>query len=252
MKLGADFSFAGSDDKNVIVLEGFFPEAKGDGLHLHLKNGRYNVVVYMSNRRRQQGNITDPPTAPGDLKNHMTLMVRGLTVEIEDTDPDPEVVADLKAEKFTKKTENYAVEATRLINQIHNGIVEFFRNYARQIWLEPIVDKPTTEKTLQYIISELNLRWQDDNGEWQPFTVNGPAIAMSYRNDFGDPVNREEWKQVGPFVERFIEEGKQAGLRGITETIQKKALREDETHRVVVSVKHKMRATSTFGIRTSE
>ncbi|MBA3320983.1 MAG: hypothetical protein H0T45_05990 [Pyrinomonadaceae bacterium] len=212
LKLKATFQFAGSDHSNVIVLEGFLPEAKEDGLQLNLRGGRYITVVYMSDRRKQKGNVTDPPNDPEELKHHRTLMVRGLTVEIEDTQPDPNVVAVLEANKVTKKIKEYALEIVDIVTQIHNGIVEFFRNYANQIWLEPIVYNPNSEKTLQYILSEVNLHWLGKDGTWQPFTVRGAAIAMTYRRDFGEPINREEWNQVAPFVQSFIEKRKRAGL----------------------------------------
>jgi len=212
-KIQLDLRFEGTNPES-IILKGFLPEAKADGLHVSLREGRYLAVIYMSDRRKQKGNVSDFPADPEELKNHMTLMCRGLTVEIEDTKPDADVIADLEAKRVTKGTESYALEIVQLGIQIHNGIVEYFRNFANQIWLEPIISNPNSEKTPQFLVSEFKARWLDSNGEWQPFAavVKGPGIALSFRSNFGRSVDRAEWDQVATFVEKFVETRKRAPL----------------------------------------
>jgi hypothetical protein len=212
LKLKAAFNFAGTNHDNVIVLEGFLPEQTDDGLRLSLRNGRFSALVYMSDRRKQKGNITDPPTDPNELKKHMTLMVRGLTVELEDATPPADVKADLETDEATERKTSYVLEVTDIVAQIHNGIVEFFRNYANQTWLEPIKSNPRIEKTRQYAATEFALQFLASNGQWAPIIVGGPALVLTSRNYFGEPVNREEWNQLTPFVQSFVETGNRANL----------------------------------------
>ncbi len=142
-KTKLDLRFEGTNPES-IILEGFLPEAKADGLHISLREGRYLVVIYMSDRQKQIGNVSDVPADPEELEKHITLMCRGLTVEIEDTKPDVGVIADLEASRVTEGSERYALEVVDIGIQIHNGIVEYFRNFANQIWLEPITSNPNS------------------------------------------------------------------------------------------------------------
>jgi hypothetical protein len=216
LKIQLDLKFEGTNPES-IILAGFLPETKADGIHMNLMAGRYGVVIYMSDRQKQKGNVIDLPADLEELKKHMTLMCRGLTVEIEDTNPNIKVLEDLKARIATEDTEKYAHEIVNLGIQIHNGIVEYFRNFANQIWLEEINVNSNLQKTLKFLVSEFNAMCLDVNNEWRPFAlvVNEPGIKMSFRNNFGRSVTKDEWNQIPAFVEGFIENHKRAPLHKV-------------------------------------
>lgn len=215
MKFIINLNFSGTDTIG-IILDGFLPVGKANGLHLDLTDGRYVVVAYMSDRQKQKGNVSDfPPSDLNGLTPLRTVMCRALTVEIEDTQPNPNVVSSLKAKEVTTETEEYAYEIANLVIQIHNGVVEYFRNFARQVWLEPIVQKPNDSKTLKYLINELAIMWVDSDGALRPLALStgGPMVAFKdFRTDFGRSVGKDEWNRVAPFVELFIENNKSAPL----------------------------------------
>ena len=72
--------------------------------------------------------------------------------------------------------------------------------------------QPRIEKTRQYAATEFALQFLASNGQWAPIIVGGPAILLTSRNYFGEPVNREEWNQLTPFVQSFVETGNRANL----------------------------------------
>lgn len=100
-----------------------------------------------------------------------------------------------------------------LAYEVHNGIVEYFRNLGQQSWLEQKTpDGFDAEKNIQFVLKELRARWLDSEERWQPLNVRQRSLMMRFRSHFMDGVDIEEWRKVETFVEAFLNSGKRASV----------------------------------------
>lgn len=192
-----------------IMFSGFLPEAESDWLHLVLREGKYRVSMYLSDRSKQLSNITDVPEDPMELENHMTLFASSLAVEIEARQVDRDVVNALEAAKPTEKTEAFAREIYEVVLEVHNGLVSYFRNIANEYWLKPLDPDPPNFR--QFVRHRWGLSWLDSADEWQrfPFTRTSTGLLTARMLEWG--VDRDRWREVGPFIER----GARAAMRDV-------------------------------------
>src|SRR5437867_3034106 len=105
-----------------LLFKQFLPESESDSLSLGLMNEEYRARIYLSDRATQ---LRDLGELPPDLSKHLSLHCRGLTLEMEVVDPDPEIVNSLEANHRTHETERFGLEIFSLILSIHNGIVRY-------------------------------------------------------------------------------------------------------------------------------
>jgi hypothetical protein len=183
-----------------------------DGLNLNLEDGRYQIVVFMSDRKRQLGNVSDIPISKEELKRHQMLLCEGLTVEIEDSSPPQRVLQALQDGEWNEETRKDVLKLIGLSFHIHDGIVEYFRNLADQIWLDPFSADPNSQETVEHSLRLLRAEWLDANGNWSPLTVNQKPFLMTWRGYFGRGVDPNEWRQVEAFVQQFVTVGSRAPI----------------------------------------
>jgi hypothetical protein len=214
LKLRFDLNFSGT-----IVLYGFLPETPSDGLHLTSGLGRFSITAYMSDRSKQLENLGNIsiPTDRDELRKQPSLMCKGLTIEIQDASPEQNLLKSLTTKVWTDETRGNMAELVELAYSVSNGIVEYFRNLGQQSWLEPSTpDGFNAQKSLQFVLQELRAKWLDSNNVWQPITVGQKSWMMRHRSLFMDGVDIEEWRRdVGTFVEAFINRGKRAPISDV-------------------------------------
>lgn len=92
LRVRFDLSFTGA-----IVLHQFLPETESVGLHLSYGGGRYSITAYMTDRSRQLEIIGNVPTSAEELRKHPALMCKGLTIEIQDATPEPNLLTALES-----------------------------------------------------------------------------------------------------------------------------------------------------------
>ena len=192
-----------------VMFSGFLPETEADWLHLVLREGKYRVSVHLSDRRKQLSNVTDAPQDPKELEHYMTLFSSSLSVEIEARQVDGDVVNALEAAKPTEKTEAFAREVYEVVLEVHNGLVSYFRNIAKEYWLKPLAPDPRNYR--QFVRHRWGLSWLDSGDEWQrfPFTRTSTGHLTARMLEWG--VDRDRWREVGPFIER----GARAAMRDV-------------------------------------
>ena len=186
-----------------LLFNGFLPETKTEGMHLYLRQGRYRVILYLSNREKQLLPSWDFPKDPEQLKRYV-LDVRGLTMEIEVTEVDSDVVDALQAGQQTKNIEKFAQEIYDIVLEIYNRLVYYFRDIIKQHWVKPLSVDP---HDYQSFLAECDTVWLDSNGKWRRFLVE-PEIIYRTSDVRKNGVNRDMWNQIA----HFIEQGKSAKM----------------------------------------
>ena len=124
-------------DGNLIFRE-FLPETDSGALHL-LVSDIYRVKIFLSDRDEQTDHVAD---LPSDVSNHETLRCCGLTMEVDVLNVAQDVLSALDTNRPTKKTEEFGREIFELVRNVQNGLINYFRNIAKQFWLEPIAPDP--------------------------------------------------------------------------------------------------------------
>ena len=156
-------SFKGKFDLDFtqpLVLYGFLPADERTGLHLTARNARYSIRVYMTDRSRQLEYFSMIPTTPEKLSKQPALMCKGFTIEIVDARPEPTLLESIATNDWTEATRGHVAELVELAFEIHNGMVEYFRNLGQQSWLESKTpDGFNAQKNLQFVLDELRAQW---------------------------------------------------------------------------------------------
>jgi hypothetical protein len=183
-----------------IMFSGFLPEAEADWLHVNLGEGKYRLTLYLSHRKKQLDNVSDIPTDPEELKHYVTLYCSSLTVEIEATEVDLDIVNALEAGQPAENTEGLAREIFDVVLEVHNGLVSYFRNMAKEYWLEPLAPDPRNYR--QFIQHRWRLSWLDSRGEWRPFPFTKEVTGYLTAQLQERGVDRDKWTEVAPFIER--------------------------------------------------
>jgi len=167
----------------------------------------------MTDRSRQLEYFSKIPTTQEELAKQAVLMCKGLTIEISDARPEPTLLNSLEINDWTEETRGHMAELVELAYEVHNGIVEYFRNLGQQSWLEPKTpDGFDAQKNLQFVLEELHARWLDPEERWQPLNVKQRSVMTSFRSHFMDGVDIDEWQTVETFVEAFLNSGTRASL----------------------------------------
>ena len=196
-----------------LVLYKFLPENERTGLHLSAKNGRYSINVYMTDRSRQLEYFSKSPTTPEELSKQPALMCKGFTIEILDVTPEPALLQSIDTNNWTETTRGYVAELVKLAFEIHNGIVEYFRNLGHQSWLESKTpDGVNAQKNIQFVLDELRAQWFHPELGWQRLNLNQRSLMMQFRPHFMDGVDITEWQEVENFVQAFLNDGKRASV----------------------------------------
>ena len=208
LKIRLDLAFTGT-----IVLYGFLPETESTGLHLTFDKPRYSINVFMSDRTRQLEYFSKIPTTQEELLKQPALMCKGLTIEILDTKPEPTLLKSLERNDWTENSRRHVAEFVELAYEVHNGMVEYFRNLGQQCWLEPQTpDGFNAQKNLQFVLDDLRAQWLHPTDGWQKLSVNQRSLMMQFRSHFMDGVDVNEWRKVETFVESFLNDGKKASV----------------------------------------
>lgn len=181
-------------DRN-LVFRGFLPESESDALHIDFMGGKYHVTVYLSDRK-QLANVSNMPSA---VEKHQTFLCTGLIMEVEVVDPEPQIVAALEANQPTEETEAFGKEVFDLVLSTHNGIISYFRNMAKQFWIEPIRPEP---RHWQNFLHRWGAVWLDSAGEWRRFHAHRDDGFVIEATIFGGGVDRDAWDRVAAFIER--------------------------------------------------
>ena len=196
-----------------LVLYGFLPEDERTGLHLSANESRYSIHVYMTDRSRQLEYFKKIPKTPTELSKQPALMCKGLTIELVDVRPEPALLQSIGTNDWTEATRGHVAELVELAFEIHNGIVEYFRNLGQQSWLEPKTpDGVNAQKNLQFVLDELRAQWFHPELGWQRLNVNQRSVMMRSRPHFMDGVDIAEWQEVENFVQAFLNDGKRASV----------------------------------------
>jgi hypothetical protein len=192
-----------------LIFTGFLPETKADGLHLRLNEGRYIATIYMSDRKTQSANISDIPGSPEELKLYVELFCRGLTMEIEVKQIDPEILVALEDKRITEKTEEFGRELSQVVISVYNSLIDYFRNIAKEYWLEPLMLSPYSWQSPQGYFNHWQAIWRNTTGTWQRLligkNVNYGVTTLANENEY---VDKDKWLNAAS----FIEAGKQAPM----------------------------------------
>jgi hypothetical protein len=192
-----------------LVFRGFLPETEAEGLHLRLNEGRYLATICMSDRKTQSANVSDIPSSPEELERYVELFCRGLTMEIEITEIDAEVLAALEANRITEKTEEFGRDLSQVVISVYNSMIDYFRNIAREYWLEPLTLSPYSWRSPQGHFNGWRAVWLDAKGKWRRLLigedVDYASTSLAGKNDY---VDKGKWFEIAS----FIESGKQAPM----------------------------------------
>jgi hypothetical protein len=193
----------------LLVFRGFLPETKAEGVHLRLSEGRYTATIYMSDRKTQSANVSDIPSSPEDLAQYVELFCKELTMELEIMEIDAEVLADLQGDRITDKTEEFGRALSQVIIGVYNNLIDYFRNIAREYWLQPLTLSPYSSRSPQGYFNRWQAMWLDEKGAWRRLLigkyVNQGSTSVAGEDDY---VNKDKWLEIAS----FIEGGKQAPM----------------------------------------
>ena len=181
-------------DGNLIFRE-FLPETDSGALHL-LVSDIYRVKIFLSDRDEQTDHVAD---LPSDVSNHETLRCCGLTMEVDVLNVAPDVLSALDTNRPTEKTEEFGREIFELVRNVQNGLINYFRNIAKQFWLEPIAPDP---RNWQNFLDSYDTVWLDSTGTWQRFLVSRKYVIHIAAEVFTGGVDRNQWREVVAFIER--------------------------------------------------
>lgn len=186
----------------LLVFRGFLPETKAGGLHLRLNGGRYLATIYMSDRKTQSANVSDIPDSPEELARYVELFCKELTMEVEVTEVDPEVLAALEDGRTTEKTEEFGRDLSEAVIRVYNGLIDYFRNIGREYWLEPITISPYAWRSPQGRFNGWRAVWLDARGKWRRLLVGMDedfrSTSLAGKNDY---VDQGRWREVVAFIE---------------------------------------------------
>ena len=190
-----------------LVFTSFLPETEADALHLRLGDDKYHITLYLSDRKRQlSGFIGDLPNDAEQLRKHLTIGCRALTVEVEVAQPDPDVVNALEADAPTEKTERFGQNIFSVVMQVHNGVVSFCRNILKNPDLTPTSVDPRNYGN--FLDACCNAHWLDSNGQWRRFIVDRrPGVLLSLTL-LPKGLDKSRWVEMASFVEN----GRQAPM----------------------------------------
>jgi hypothetical protein len=205
LQLKFEFRFDGN-----LLFDGFLPETKDQGVHMSLADGRYTATLYMPNRRDQLDHVADVPKNEAELEKYTGLRCSGLTLKVEDTQVDGDVLASIHKEEKTAQTENYGIELFEMVARIHTRVVDYFHNVKKQTWIEPLfpelrgypkkVELTKDNSSAQMFLNKWDACWLDSNGQWRRLVVGEQRSRMKVYIRKG--VNQESWLQLGKFVEQ--------------------------------------------------
>ena len=194
LKLKLNLQFSGD-----LTFKGFLPETKADSLHFYLQERKYHVILYLSDREKQLSMLDDIPEDPKEIERIITLYCKGLTMEIEVADVDPEIIEALEASQPTEKTEYFGREIFNLVIEIHSMIVSYFRNIMKQYWIEFLTLNPDN---YQSFLDEWNTVWLGSNSKWQRFFVVRKQVLSFTSYIHKNGVDRDTWGQISTFIEK--------------------------------------------------
>jgi len=181
------------------MFAGFLPVLKDVGLNFRLREGKYKIIIYMSDRRRQLHNVSEVPEDPEELKKYMNLYCGSLTMEIEVLNPDSDITNALEAHNQTEKTEAFGKEVFNIIAEVNNAIIYYLRNIAGQYWLEPFIFDPRNFQ--DYLDFKFNVRWCSSTGEWKRFNITREKSSYAIIHMPEDGINLEMWRKISSFIE---------------------------------------------------
>ena len=183
--------------ENNIWFKGFLPERKEDRLQFSLRDGKYQIVIYLSDRS-QLRQVSKIPYDPEELKNYMNIYCGALTMEIEVLNPDPKIINGLESSKSNEKTEEFVQEIFNVIIDVYTGIIDYFRNIHGQHWLEPF----SQERSIQdYFDFYFEVRWLAPTGEWRRlkiFQENNFYYVIHLATEEG--LDRSSWSLLPSFI----------------------------------------------------
>jgi hypothetical protein len=157
-------------DGNLIFC-GFLPETKGNFIEFNLKGKNYPLLLFLSKRNKQLSDldISNIPTDAEQLKSHLTLHCNSLSVEIQLSDIDPDILSALEAGQPTEKVKLLKQEIFDVALIIHGRIIDYFRNVKKQYWLEPL---NLDSRNFESFLDECDIAWLDSRAEWKKFPRN--------------------------------------------------------------------------------
>lgn len=218
-----------------IVFSGFVPNTKDDGLQLCLGDGNYRVSVHLVDPDKQRQFTTgfelmaerfsgrrgikdlviidklQQPTvmfkqAPGEsLPQHCN----GLTMEIEVMEPNPDVVRALEAGEITDETKEFGEKIFAIVVKIYDGLVSYFRNIARQYWLEPVL---VSRINCHWFLWMCDTEWLDSGGKWQAFLSGPQGQYFGSSTSVAAGVDQGMWAEIPLFI---TEQGGRASMPDI-------------------------------------
>jgi hypothetical protein len=122
-------------------------------------------------------------------------------MEIEVKELDPEVMKSLEAGLKTEKTEEFGREVFDVVMEVHEGLVSYFRNIAKQYCVKPIIiDSRNYENFLDVHCGTV---WLDSNGTWRRFlTDRNRAVHITLTTWGNCSVDHDMWDHASGFIER--------------------------------------------------
>ena len=180
---------------------GFLPESKADYIETDSADGKYQLLLFLSDRNKQlsdldKGNL---PTDPEQLRKQMTLHCNSLSLKIQFFDIDPEICNALEEGKSTEKILALKKEIYDIVLVIHNRIIDYFRNVKKQYWLEPL---DLDHRNYQSFLDQCDVVWLNSNSEWRSFPRdNKQEVYFNlYMPDEEQGVNEKDWRQLSSFI----------------------------------------------------
>jgi hypothetical protein len=221
--------------QNGIVFSGFVPDSKDDGLRLCLADGNHSVSVYLADADEQRhfrtgfelltervrarpatkdlviiDKLQQPTVMLSEVERApMPQTCYGLTMEIEVMNPNPDVMRALEAGEITEETEQFGEELFGTVVRTYDGLVSYFRNIAKQYWLEPVL---VDRVNCHWFLWMCDTEWLDSDGKWRPLRCGPQGQYLGSMTSVAAAVDQSMWAQIALFIE---EEGGRASMPDI-------------------------------------